>query len=554
MQVQFWAATDVGLTRDHNEDNYLVDPNLSLFVVADGMGGHAAGEIASSVAVHEVREALKKQREVIEAYKKSGSVLQRQTVLTLIEQAISTACSSVYQCAQEDSERHGMGTTLSLLLLARNRAFVGHVGDSRIYRTRGGKLTQITEDHTVVNELIKSGRIKPDEAFNSPYKNAVTRAVGVHPSVEVDTFDFEVKAEDNYLLCSDGLSGYLEEEPDAETLRYLEQSDVKQIPQALIDFANDSGGKDNITAIVIRVDAIEGPKMSTGFGLLPPIPKSSAHPLGSDFEDIDDLEVEESLLGGTEEGLEEVQDIDESGLAPPPIPLHNEEKVKHQIRPAAQELGELPVNLLKVSPLFGLLDQESIEAFVAAGEILSLKPNQALHVIGDDDSALYFLYKGELRIENDEREIDLLTVGATIGEDQLLSSEQVTRNVIANTHCELLCWHQEVMRSVLIHSPEIAARMMWGLSLFHQRKIKRLNRSLHMLHELYSSVSVNDSSWQEQAQHLIDSSPSSNEVYAPLHQLPSFVRELPPTPTPTFNLGISEAETMIESELKEQSK
>ena len=123
MQIQFWAATDVGKTRDHNEDNFLVDRKLNLFIVADGMGGHAAGEIASSVAVHEVRKVLTDQREVVESYARSGSVLLRQTVLALIERAISQACSRVYQLAQEDSERRGMGTTLSMLLIAKNRGF-----------------------------------------------------------------------------------------------------------------------------------------------------------------------------------------------------------------------------------------------------------------------------------------------------------------------------------------------------------------------------------------------------------------------------------------------
>ena len=219
---------------------------------------------------------------MIEGYKRSGSVLQRQTVLTLLEQSIVTACKSVYQCAQEDSERHGMGTTLSLLLLVRNRAFIGHVGDSRIYRTRQGVVSQITEDHTVINELIKSGRLKPDEAFNSPYKNAVTRAVGVHPSVEVDTFDFEVKQGDNYLLCSDGLSGYLE---DHHTLKFLSHEDVKKIPKNLINFANDAGGKDNITAIVIRVEEVDS-QFATGF--LPPIPNTSIG-MANDLDEIDDL-------------------------------------------------------------------------------------------------------------------------------------------------------------------------------------------------------------------------------------------------------------------------
>ncbi len=264
MQIQFWAATDVGRTRNHNEDNFLVDRKLNLFIVADGMGGHAAGEIASSVAVHEVRKAITEQRDIIDNYARSGSVLLRQPVLGLLERAISQACRQVHRLAQEDSERHGMGTTLSLLLISRGRGFVGHVGDSRIYMTRDGKARMVTEDHSVINELIKSGRLTAAEAHNSPYKNAVTRAVGVHATVEVDTFDFEVLPGDNFLLCSDGLSGYLDE--DEQVTPYLAAPDIKAIPQRLIDYANECGGKDNITAIIVRMLKEEGAEVSAEGG------------------------------------------------------------------------------------------------------------------------------------------------------------------------------------------------------------------------------------------------------------------------------------------------
>lgn len=563
MQVKFWAATDVGLTRDHNEDNYLVDPNLSLFVVADGMGGHAAGEIASSVAVHEVREAIKKQKEVIEGYKKSGSVLQRQTVLTLLEQAILAACNSVYQCAQEDSERHGMGTTLSLLLLARNRAFVGHVGDSRIYRTRTGKLSQVTEDHTVINELIKSGRIHPEDAFNSPYKNAVTRAVGVHPSVEVDTFDFEVQKGDNYLLCSDGLSGYLED--DQQTLDYMTQEEVKKIPQAFIDFANEAGGKDNITAIMVRVDEVEAPQMSTSFGVLPPLPSPSSNSPSNDLDEIDGLEAEESIVGLTDDELAAVQEPQEyqglsnqsiSDQAPPPLPPLSHQNKEETIRPAIREIDDLPLNLLKISPLFGLLSDASLESFVSAAEIIELDENAALQLKGDEDDSLYFMYRGELRLEDDDHTIEVLTIGATLGEDQLLIHKPIMYNVVANESCSLLRWRRESLHMVMANSPEISARIMWGLALFSQRRVQRLQRSLHMLNELFDNTLTQyipedhpmNSSWRDQAKQLIHSTPSSNEVYAPVNNLPRFTRDLPETSKATFEMSVNAAQATIESE------
>ncbi len=252
MEVRFWAATDVGLTRDHNEDNFLVDKKLNLFIVADGMGGHAAGEVASSVAVREVRRVLSEHREVLDEFAANDTPQGREAVLNLIETAISAACASVFKLAEENPNRRGMGTTLSLLMLIGNRGFIGHVGDSRIYLLRTGRVHQLTEDHSLVNELIKRGRMKPGEAFDSPYKNAVTRAVGVYETVEVDAFDIDVLPDDRYLLCSDGLSCYLNDE---NTVRLFGEPGIKEAPGILIDHANKCGGKDNITVIAVELVA-----------------------------------------------------------------------------------------------------------------------------------------------------------------------------------------------------------------------------------------------------------------------------------------------------------
>jgi serine/threonine protein phosphatase PrpC len=255
LEVRFWAATDVGLTRDHNEDNFLVDKKLNLFIVADGMGGHAAGEVASSIAVREVRRMIAEKRDVVEAFLAEDTPEGRKAVLELIDAAIVGACGRVYRMAQENPERRGMGTTLSMLLIGGRRGFIGHVGDSRIYLSRADQVHQLTEDHSLINELIKRGRLKPGDAFDSPYKNAVTRAVGVYESVEVDTFDFDVLPDDNYLLCSDGLSCYID---DPITAEYLSDENVKAVPERFIQLANECGGKDNITAVVVRmVEAVE---------------------------------------------------------------------------------------------------------------------------------------------------------------------------------------------------------------------------------------------------------------------------------------------------------
>jgi PPM family protein phosphatase len=257
MELTFSAATDVGKQRSHNEDNFLIDKKLRLFIVADGMGGHAAGEVASSLAVHEIRDAIYGNRDLIDRFRQGGDEVQAFEILQMLEHAIQTACSAVYNRAQAEKEKRGMGTTASVLLIAGEpghpRGFIAHVGDSRIYLARQSQSHQLTEDHSLMNELVKRGKVKRDEIDSSPYKqfkNAVTRAVGVYASVEVDTLDFDILPGDRFLLCSDGLSAYLDEE---KLPRLLSDGDVKDVPNQLVDLANEGGGHDNITGIVIRV-------------------------------------------------------------------------------------------------------------------------------------------------------------------------------------------------------------------------------------------------------------------------------------------------------------
>ena len=253
MELSFWAATDVGKKREANEDNFLVDKKLSLFVVADGMGGHASGEVASQMAVHELRTAIDAGRDAIERFGKGDREAQ-QAILNLLEHAVQSACQAIYLKGQAEPEKRGMGTTTSALLIAGDRGFIAHVGDSRIYLLRAGQVIQLTEDHSLVNELIRRGRVTKEGFDTSPYKaykNAVTRAVGVYETVQGDTFDFEILPGDQFLLCSDGLHAYLN---DARIVDSLKGDDVKALPKRFIDLANAGGGHDNITAIVVRVE------------------------------------------------------------------------------------------------------------------------------------------------------------------------------------------------------------------------------------------------------------------------------------------------------------
>jgi len=254
MELKYWAATDVGRMRDHNEDSFLIDRQLNLFVVCDGMGGHAAGEVASTLAIHEVRQAVRQNTDVVERFTAKDPNARADEILTILEHSIRSACSAIYRRAQAEPEKRGMGTTCTVLLIAGERGFLAHVGDSRIYLLRQNKVHQITDDHSLINELIKRGKVTKDTIDTSPYKNyknAVTRAVGVYENVDVDTLDFDVLPGDHYLLCTDGLHHYLRE-PEIPGL--LRADNVTDIPKRLVQLANDGGGHDNITAVVVQVE------------------------------------------------------------------------------------------------------------------------------------------------------------------------------------------------------------------------------------------------------------------------------------------------------------
>ncbi|MCA9663286.1 MAG: protein phosphatase 2C domain-containing protein [Myxococcales bacterium] len=252
MEIKYWAATDVGRKRSHNEDNFLVDKNLNLFVVADGMGGHASGEVASAMAVHTIRDVVFNERALLDAFEDDDPAAHIE-ISTMLEYAVHAACAAIYNKAQQEPEKRGMGTTVVSLMIVGDRGFIAYVGDSRIYLLRNGIVYPLTEDHSLMNELIRSGKLNPEEFAGSPYanfKNAMTRAVGVHEHVEVDILDFEVLPGDSFLLCSDGLYEYLE---GSDIAANLALSNIEEIPGRFIDLANSRGGKDNITALVVQL-------------------------------------------------------------------------------------------------------------------------------------------------------------------------------------------------------------------------------------------------------------------------------------------------------------
>jgi serine/threonine protein phosphatase PrpC len=250
------GLTDVGRKRDHNEDSFLIDDELQLYVVADGMGGHAGGGTASRIAVETIDKKLRDLR-ASEPAAVGPTNLQDSPVPETIRSAVEQACLAIFAKAQEDPELAGMGTTVISLLLDDAHAFFAHVGDSRAYLVRGELIQQISEDHSLVNEQIKAGMITPEEARHSRYRNIITRSVGFEEEVQVDVMGLLAEAGDTFILCSDGLANMLE---DNEILESVRTQPLAEIPGKLIALANERGGDDNITVVAVRVELDDTPE------------------------------------------------------------------------------------------------------------------------------------------------------------------------------------------------------------------------------------------------------------------------------------------------------
>lgn len=243
--------TDVGRKRSHNEDSFLIDEDLQLYVVADGMGGHAGGGTASRIAVQTIDDAMRQAREGKVNPFAQRTTLQDSLLPDALRSAVESACATIFNTAQEDTRLTGMGTTVISLAVKDEFAFFAHVGDSRAYLVRGDLVQQISEDHSLVNEQIKAGMITPEEAKHSRYKNIITRSVGFEEEVQVDVMGLVVEPQDTFVLCSDGLANMIE---DHEILEVIERWPFEEVPQRLIDLANDRGGDDNITVIAVRAE------------------------------------------------------------------------------------------------------------------------------------------------------------------------------------------------------------------------------------------------------------------------------------------------------------
>jgi protein phosphatase len=252
-KIEFAELTDTGRVREHNEDAIGTEADIGLMVLADGMGGYNAGEVASGIAVQTVSDlamagASREERDGIDPH----SGLMRQSII--LRDAVYRANKIIYQTAQSQTNCEGMGTTIVACMFYDNKVSIAHVGDSRAYRLRGGAFEQMTLDHSLLQELVDRGFYSEEEAQRSTNRNYVTRALGVEPTVEVEVHEYEVLPDDIYLLCSDGLPDMVEDEDIHLTISTFNAS-LDVVGKQLIELANDHGGRDNVSVQLAQVMA-----------------------------------------------------------------------------------------------------------------------------------------------------------------------------------------------------------------------------------------------------------------------------------------------------------
>lgn len=238
--MKFSSRSSIGLIRKQNEDSFCINKDLNLIAVADGMGGHRAGEVASSMAVKAFEDYLLENRNLLAD--DSQDIMQK---------AVQAANRVIYEAAGSNSSQKGMGTTLTAAVLDGSNLLLAHVGDSRAYLIHNDKIKQITQDHSLVNEMVKNGSLTEEEANRHPQKNILTRALGTSPEVEIDLLKIKIKENDLIILCSDGLTNLVSRE---EIMAFAAQeNDLDRLVESLVDKAIERGGFDNVTVVVCRV-------------------------------------------------------------------------------------------------------------------------------------------------------------------------------------------------------------------------------------------------------------------------------------------------------------
>jgi PPM family protein phosphatase len=371
-----YAATDTGRQRRANEDSLLA--RSPLFVVADGMGGAQAGEVASKIAIEAFEQGLG------EAAEPEGGLAARAGV----------ANARIHELSHSSAEHAGMGTTLTAAYVAPEEIAIAHVGDSRAYRLRDGELLRLTDDHSLVDELLRQGKITPEEAVDHPQRSVITRALGPEPAVEIDTRSYSARTGDVYLLCSDGLTTMLAEQRLAEILR--SRASLREAGEALIAAANEAGGRDNITVVLFRLEDPSAPSPESAPA--EPLTEEQAGPGSSASDAAADgaLPADARLSGGPsiavptgERGATHSSGHASSGTALAPAPARPVRRLRPRM-PArtANRSGGRRRRMRRMVPVAVAL---LVLGLLASGAYLTL---ESVYFIGADARGLITLYRG----------------------------------------------------------------------------------------------------------------------------------------------------------------
>ncbi len=417
MKTQAQALTDLGRKRPHNEDAFLADEGLGLYVVCDGMGGHAAGEVAAALCINAVREGVITGGAEVEKLRRDPSPRVREAACRVMERAIQRASKEIYQIAQADAQKRGMGTTAVALLTAGSKAIIGHVGDSRIYLVRGGQIHRLTEDHTLVAAQIKAGLMTKEEAATSTFRNVITRAVGIQESVQVDTLVIDMLPGDRYLLCSDGLHGYVQ---DAEIPKLLGDGvDLVQACKRFIDVANERGGKDNITVLIVGAEGT---------------PSQTAIPVA---------------------GVE---------AEPTDVELASD--------------AEARLQAVRAMPLFRHLTYKEQMAVLAVGHATAYEAGAEIVVQGSVGEEMYVVVRGRVAVESGGVQVAELQTGGHFGEMGLVDNapRSATVRSIDPTRCMVI--KRSDLMQLMRREPVLAVKLLWSFVQALSDRLRTANAEL----------------------------------------------------------------------------
>jgi serine/threonine protein phosphatase PrpC len=347
VKVRSAMLTDVGIVREHNEDSAMVDEDSRFFVVADGMGGHAAGEVASAMAVAEVRKALGSSDDQLEGHAKSPTEDGRQEVAQVLEEAVRDAHRAVFERGVAEPEKQGMGTTLDVVLLCGNEAFVAHVGDSRTYLLRNGTAAQITTDHTVAEVLVIEGKLSAEEALVSPLRTILVNALGVSAEVGVELAHLTLHQDDRLLMCSDGLHDYF---PQDQELHDMVLADVPEDAlRKLVDAAKERGGHDNITAVIVEV--LKAPAVPESTAATVPIIRATSDGIPHAIGKEDTLPVDAIALTPPQSAADDARSSNSSGSAADAQPDGGDDDIEGEFALRGEEdyRATVPIRMPKMA-------------------------------------------------------------------------------------------------------------------------------------------------------------------------------------------------------------